>query len=233
MDSFIEYLVIDKGLALSIVFLVLTLPVVATIGSFIRHVIGIRSFGVYTPIALTYAFYELGVVDSTEISYPTLGLKYGLTLILIVFASSTVVHLITKSVKLHYIPKMSLVLTGVVIAILVAMSGGAYFNKAGFISVDVLALLLVITISEQYINVYVNKDGRTAILLGIQTILIALISYILISWDVFRNLLLDYPFHIIIIAIILNIFVGLWLGLRLTEYIRFWDILTDKSSQEE
>jgi hypothetical protein len=230
MTELIKILLEEMDLSSSILILILTLPIVATIVSFARHVIGLKTYGVYAPIALTYAYYELGIIGDSETSQVVQGIKYGLFLTLIVFFSAALVHLITRQIRLHFVPKMSLVLIGVVISVFIVMSAGALFGKAGLISINVLSLLLIILVAEQFINIYANKNGKTAISLGIQTVLLALVSYLLISWEAFQNFILDYPIYILLAAILINFLIGKWKGLRLSEIYRFWDILTSKPS---
>lgn len=230
MTELIKILLEEMDLSSSILILILTLPIVATIVSFARHVIGLKTYGVYAPIALTYAYYELGVIGNSENSQVLQGIKYGLFLTLIVFVSSALVHLVTRQIRLHFVPKMSLVLIGVVISVFITMSLGAMFGKAGLININVLSLLLVILVAEQFINIYANKNGKTAVSLGVQTVLLALLSYLLISWDSFQNFILDYPIYILLATIIINFLIGKWKGLRLSEIYRFWDILTSKPS---
>lgn len=230
MTELIKILLEEMDLSSSILILILTLPIVATIVSFARHIIGLKTYGVYAPIALTYAYYELGIIGDSETSQVMQGIKYGLFLTLIVFFSSALVHLITRQIRLHFVPKMSLVLIGVVISVFIVMSAGALLGKAGLISINVLSLLLIILVAEQFINIYANKNGKTAVSLGIQTVLLALVSYLLISWEAFQNFILNYPIYILLAAILINFLIGKWKGLRLSEIYRFWDILTSKPS---
>jgi hypothetical protein len=44
---------------------------------------------------------------------------------------------------------------------------------------------------------------------------------------VFQNLLINSP-YIILLLFPINYLIGRFTGLRLTEYLRFWDILVDK-----
>ncbi|MCA9382332.1 hypothetical protein KC660_02910 [Candidatus Dojkabacteria bacterium] len=233
MNEYLQFLIYDKNLSELIIYLVLTLPVVATIVSFARHVIGIQTLGIYSPIALTYAFFSLGIINGSVYADTVLGLKYGITLILVVFIASTIMHLITRLVRLHYIPKMAIVLTGVVVAILAIMSLSAHMDKSGFISVNVLALLLIILIAEQYINIYVNKNGKKAMKLGLMTVILAILSYLLISWDVFAKIVLNQPILVLIATIVINLIIGRLTTLRLTEIFRFWDLLTQEPSDEK
>lgn len=233
MNEYLQFLIYEKSLSELIIYLVLTLPVVATIVSFARHVIGVQTLGIYSPIALTYAFFSLGIINGSVYADTVVGLKYGITLILVVFVSATIMHLITRMFRLHYIPKMAIVLTGVVVAILGIMSLSAHLDKSGFISVNVLALLLIILIAEQYINIYVNKNGKKAMRLGLMTVILGILSYLLISWDAFAKLILDQPILILLATVVINLIIGRLTTLRLTEIFRFWDLLTQEPSDEK
>ncbi len=56
---------INQGVSEEAIILLLMLPIVATIIAFSRQVIGIKGFGIYTPLIISFAFLAT-------------GLKYGL-----------------------------------------------------------------------------------------------------------------------------------------------------------
>jgi hypothetical protein len=63
---------LNEGVPFGTVVLILMLPIVATFIAFLRQIVGIKAFGVYTPLLVTFAFLA------------TNGLKYGIAIFLAV-----------------------------------------------------------------------------------------------------------------------------------------------------
>ena len=227
MNPLIEFLIETKGVPETSIILLLMLPLVATIIAFWRQIIGLRTFGIYAPILITFAFYNLGITPVGINLWQ--GLKYGLALALVVFLSASITHELTKKVRLHYLPKMSVLLSVVSLAVFAMLTVASYLNRGGFISVDILPLLLMITVSEQMISMYIKKGRKAAYILTLGTLFISSITYILISWSWLQELMLERP-YISILALLVNLVIGKWTGFRLKEYFRFKSIVAQSDT---
>lgn len=220
MSYFVNYL-IDSGIPANTVILILMLPVIATIVSFMKQIIGITTFGVYTPTIITLTFWIL-------------GLKVGLLTLLIMVLVGTGARFVLKRFRLLYIPKMAVVLTAVALAILAMLIISIRFNlfDAQFFSLSIFPMLILSALTEKFVNIQTGKGFRQAIILTLETVLVSIIAYIAIGGEFFwklkftalQSFMLAYP-EIIIIIIVINIFLGRWTGLRLLEYVRFREVL--------
>ncbi|MCK4891575.1 MAG: hypothetical protein KAS78_02815 [Candidatus Pacebacteria bacterium] len=204
-------LILSQGVDVDTVYLILTLPFIATLIAAFRQLIGIKSFGIYTPLVLTFAFWAV-------------GLKYGLTIFIIIFLTGTVVRYVLKNFRLLYMPRMALVLTVISLAILVLLTVGGYLQKTGLASVSILPILILITLIEKFISTQVEKGFRTAAFLSVETLAISIAGYYFIIWDVFRGLVLNHPEYILLLFAV-NVFLGKWTGVRLSEYLRFREVI--------
>jgi hypothetical protein len=227
MNPLIEFLIETKGIPETSIILLLMLPIVATIIAFWRQIIGLRTFGIYAPILITFAFYQLGITESGINLWQ--GLKYGLTLAIVVFVTASLTHEVTKQIRLHYLPKMSILLTMVTIGVFSTLVLASYLNRGGFVSVDILPLLLMITVSEQMISIYIKKGKKAAYLLTFGTLFISTLSYVLISWTWLQEVILKYP-YISLVMLLLNLIIGKWTAFRLEEYLKFKSILSQSES---
>lgn len=227
MNPLIESLITEQNIPETSIILLLMLPIVATIIAFWRQIIGLRTFGIYAPIVITFAFYQLGITEF-GISLGR-GLKYGWALALVVFFSAGLAHEVTKRVRLHYLPKMSIVLSAVAFAVFGMLILASYLNREGFIAVDILPLLLMITVSEQLISIYIKKGRKATYILTFGTLFISTLSFVLISWDKLQELVLKYP-HFVLITFILNLIIGRWAGFRLKEFFRFNTLMADSEA---
>lgn len=204
-------LIISQGVDIETAYLILALPFVATLIAIFRQIIGIKSFGIYTPLVLTFAFW------ATDI-------KYGLAIFIVIFLTGTVARYALKNFRLLYLPRMAIVLTAISLSILSLLVIGGYLRKTGLASTSILPILIMITLIEKFISAQVEKGLRTATVLSIETLAISIVGYYFITWDVFRSMVLDRPEYILFLFIA-NIFLGRWTGLRLSEYLRFKGVI--------
>lgn len=195
---------------LSLVFF-LMLPVVATVISFARQVIGIKAFGLYVPLIITFAFLATGI-------------KYGTVVFLLTLIVGTGMRFILRKIRLLYLPRMALTLITITISIYVLFLIAIHFDKIGFVQVAVFPVLILVILSEKFIATQIHRDNRVAIILTLETLILATICYYLITWVGFQQFALNYPLIVIGGAIVINLLLGRWTGLRLTEYVRFKEV---------
>lgn len=210
--SFINQYMISQGIPQETVVFLLLLPVVATIIAFSRQIIGIRGFGIYTPLIITFAFLAT-------------GLKYGLAFFMTILLVGTLARLVAKKFRLLYLSRMAIVLTVVALAILAVFWAGAYTNRSGLITASVFAILIMITLVEKFVAAQIERGARGAIILTSETLILSIICYWLISWPLLQRITFNYPFWVISITILINIFLGKWTGLRLSEFFRFREVI--------
>ncbi|MCK4525555.1 MAG: hypothetical protein KAU07_03890 [Candidatus Andersenbacteria bacterium] len=208
--SDIIQLIASQGVSVDTIYLILALPFIATLIAAFRQLIGIKSFGIYTPLVLTFAFWAIGI-------------KYGLAIFIVIFITGTAVRYILKNFRLLYMPRMAIVLTVISLAILALLAVGGYFQKTGLASTSILPILILITLIEKFISTQVEKGFRTAAILSFETLVISIAGYYFIIWDTFRDLVLNHPEYILLLFAV-NIFLGKWTGLRLREYFRFREV---------
>jgi len=204
-------IITTQGVDINTAYLILALPFIATLIVIFRQVIGIKSFGIYTPLVLTFAFW------ATDI-------KYGLAIFIVILLTGTVARYILKNFRLLYLPRMAIVLTAISLSILSLLMIGGYLRKTGLASTSILPILIMITLIEKFISAQAEKGLRTATILSIETLAISIAGYYLITWDMFKNMVLDHPEYILFLFVV-NIFLGKWTGLRLSEYLRFKGVI--------
>ncbi|OGY36723.1 MAG: hypothetical protein A3E36_04080 [Candidatus Andersenbacteria bacterium RIFCSPHIGHO2_12_FULL_45_11b] len=206
----INYLV-NKGVPINSVTLVLMLPVIATILSFSRQVIGLKAFGLVTP-------------TMTTLSFLVMGLPYGLIIFAAVLLSGTLTRLILHKLHLLYLPRMALVLTSASIAILLVFGLSATTDTSILASFSIFPILMLTLLAEEFIALQFKSGARTALTITAWTIILSIGCYFIVSWQLLRTTIVSYP-EIVLLTIPLNIVFGRWSGLRVTEYIRFRHLL--------
>ena len=211
MNQFIT-LALANGIPLDTLVLVLILPIIVTVIAFFRQVIGIKAFGIYTPAIITFALLA------------TNQIKYGITIFVTVIVVGTLTRFILKRARLLYLPRVARMITIVGFSILLLLFVGGTFNRTGLASVSIFPILIMITLVEKFVAVQIEKGGRAAVILAFETLLISIIGYYIASWHFLISAILQYPW-ISLLTIPINIFLGKWTGLRISEYFRFRQIL--------
>lgn len=211
VSPIIEYFVAN-GVPIDTVILLLMLPVIVTLIAFFRQVIGIKAFGIYTPAIVTFAFLA------------TRPVKYGVVVFVSVILVGMLMRYVLKALRILYLPRVAITLSIVAFSILLILGFGGSQHRTGLASVSIFPILIMITIVEKFVVTQIEKGDRTAILLAAETLVISVVGYYLASWTLLIKTIILYPW-VILITIPINIILGKWDGLRLTEYVRFREIL--------
>lgn len=214
LTNFLSYgvnFLVNHGVPINNIVLILMIPVIATILSFARQVIGIKAFGLITPAM-------------TTLSFLVMGLYTGLIVFIVVLLSGTLTRLLLRRLRLLYLPRMALVLTNVSLSILVLLGISAATGRIATLSFSVFPILILTLLAEEFIAVQFTRGVRTALRVTAWTLLLVIICYYIVSWQILRTLLLSYP-EIVLLAIPINILLGRFSGLRVVEYIRFRELM--------
>jgi hypothetical protein len=201
---------VNQGVPLTTVVLLLMFPIIATMIAFLRQVIGIKAFGIYTPSIIIFAFFATGI-------------KYGIVLFVSVILVGMIVRLLMKRFRILYLPRVAITLSIVAIVMLFVLTIGGSFQRTGLAAVSIFPLLIMITLVEKFISTQIEKGNKTAFLLALETLIISIVGYFLLKWGILIKVIVAYPW-IILLTIPINIILGKWTGLRVSEYFRFKEI---------
>ncbi|MBI5155725.1 hypothetical protein HZA45_00470 [Candidatus Peregrinibacteria bacterium] len=208
---------IAKGVPTSTVILLLVLPIIATILAFFKQVVGITTFGLYTPSIIALSFLALGW---------GLGVLFLFFIILTGYATRALM----KRWRLLYIPKVAIILTVVSITLLLLLGTSAFFGVS-VTRETVFILLVMSTLAESFLNLK-TEEGWNAAILGIsETIAVALLCVFIVQWGAFQSILLAYP-ELILLTLVINAVLGRYSGLRLVEYFRFQEVFRHLQEEE-
>ena len=215
LSSLVNYM-LTHGVSSQTVILLLMLPIIATILAFFKQVIGITTFGLYTP-------------SIVALSFLALGWQIGLLFLLFILITGYATRAFMRRWRLLYIPKVAIILTVVSLTVLILLGIGAYVGIT--LSGDTIFVLLIMsTLAESFLQVK-SEEGWKAASFGIgETVLAALFCVFIVQWAFLQSLILAYP-ELILLTVLINIFLGRWTGLRLVEYFRFREVF--KHLQEE
>ena len=209
---------VTEGVPAQTVYLLLMLPVIATLVAFFRQIVGIKAFGIYTPSIITFAFLAFGEK----------GLKYGIAIFLTIIVVGMLSRYLLRYFRLLYLPRVAITLSIVSLAVLLILAFGGSIQRTGLASVDIFPLLIMITLAEKFVSTQIEQGSKTALVLAVETLVISIIGYFIVSRPFIANFILQHPW-VILFTFLVNIGLGKWTGLRLIELLRFRHLLNQKN----
>ncbi len=199
---------VDKGVSANTIVLVLLFPLIAGLIAAARHLLGLTGFGIFVPAMLSVAFLATGI-------------KVGMGMFLIVWFLATISRKITAKLKLQYLPRMALLMWFVSIGVLGVMLAGVNLKLGELSAVSIFPILILMLLTENFIEVQTGKSQREALRVMLQTIVMALTGAVILRLDwVQKQVLLNPELALLLIAAF-DIYVGRYVGLRALEMWKF------------
>lgn len=187
--------------------LLLLLPLGAFLVSVFKNVVGLKTFGVFLPVLIAFAFMEMGTI---------IGLGYFSIIILLIGLLN---YPLEKWGILHT-PKISVMLTAVAFYSIITLY---IFFKTGWLDPTkalVFPIIILTMMSERFARKVEEDSPKEALNVYIQTLIVTLVCVWVLSSTLIQNFLITFPEFLFVFAG-LNLFLGKWIGLRFTEYARF------------
>lgn len=196
---------------------ILLIPLGTLVLSLARNIIGIPTFGIFTPIILTLFF--------RETSFGFGMLFFGVVILVGIFE-----RYILDKFYLLAVPRLSILLT----LVIMLMMGYTLFSADSIISQKHLAFfpIVIVTTNIERLSIMIAEEGlfnTLKTLLG--TLVIAILGYFLYAIDALEMLMFTNP-ELLFSIIGCLILIGKYKGYRLSEFIRFRDLVKQKKKLE-
>ncbi len=185
----------------------LLIPIGALVVSFCRSVIGIETFGTFGPVLLALAFRGI-------------SLWVGLLCLFIIVFCGWILRRILDHLKILVIPRLSIVVTMVVIFILGMMIIGFHFGFQKILFVSLFPMIIITWTIERFSVIQIEDGTPSALKAGLGTMLVAIAAYYLMAVRVLRVYLFAFP-ELLLMIMALLLVLGRYTGIRLTELWRF------------
>jgi transglutaminase-like putative cysteine protease len=191
--------------------ILLLLPFAALITAFMRNVVGLGTFGTFSPALLAMSFIYA-------------DWKTGLTIVVMVITVGLLARSAVERLRLLTVPRLSIILTIVILSVVFGISVLHYLMPAISAEVVLLPMVILTTLIERF-HVSAEEDGIVhTVQLAAGTLLVALLCYLILGWENVGHWVLTYPeSHLFTIAAFVTL--GRYAGYRLTELWRFRDLV--------
>jgi len=208
-------LAIERGVSTNTIVLLLLLPLVATLVSFLHYIVGLSGYGIFMPTMIAVAFLATGFFG-------------GLLLFALILMISILGNMILKKLKIHFWPARAINLMFISVAVFGLMLLTSFINIIDISEISIFPILFMILLSEEFIRTQLVKSQKEAKSLMIGTILLAIVGALIMNSNLIQNLVLRYPGWIILIVLVSNLMIGNYSGIRLMEIKRFKGAIRDK-----
>jgi uncharacterized protein with transglutaminase domain/transglutaminase superfamily protein len=191
--------------------ILLLLPFAALITTFLRNVVGLGTFGTFSPALLAMSFIYA-------------DWRTGLAVLVMVMIVGLVARGALERLRLLTVPRLSIILTVVILCVVFGISLLHYWMPA--ISAEVVLLpMVILTMLIERFHVSAEEDGvMHTVQLAAGTLLVAILCYLILGWERVGQWVLTYPeAHFFTIAAFIGL--GRYAGYRLTELWRFRDLV--------
>ena len=191
--------------------LVLLLPLGALVTSLFRNVVGIRTFGTFTPTLIA-----LSLVSS--------DCKLGTMVLVVTLIIGLLCRMMLNRLKLLAVPRLGIILTAVVLCLVIGVSVFEFMGVAPTAR-SILLPVVIITMMIERFFITLEEDGSktSASVLG-GTVAVVICCFALLNSAFLGNLFLAFPEIQLLIAAAF-IMIGRYSGYRLTELWRFRDLV--------
>ncbi|HCC67686.1 TPA: hypothetical protein DEP90_00520 [Patescibacteria group bacterium] len=210
--------ILSNGISNQTLELLIAIPVLVTLVSIGRYILGSKTYGIYAPIILS-------------IAYSYTGLRYGLVITTVVIITSLLSHRVLRKIRMHYITRVAinyciLTISLIIFLILINRYGLTLENMTNIPS---LAIISIAALGDFFTKQYIRKSLKTSLLTLFSTLVISILGWYVITRDLLSTYLIN-NLWIIPILILINLFIGQFKGLRIKDILRFKSILKEKEN---
>jgi hypothetical protein len=200
---------VAEGVPVNTVVLILLLPILATLVAFTRLIVGLPSLGMLVPIALAYTFVALGV-------------SLGLIILGAVVLASFVSRGLLKDLEVMQLPKHALSMLILSLFVFAALTASIMLDIEGVREISIFPVLILTLLGDSIVAIQLRSSLKDTIVVTSVTIALGLLGFITATLPSIRDTIILYP-ELILLTIPINILIGRYFGLRVTEYFRFKD----------
>lgn len=185
----------------------LLVPIGGFVMAFLRNVIGVPTFGTFTPVLIALAFRETQLLN-------------GLILFTLVVILGLTVRFYFERLGLLLVPRLAAVLC-VVVLLLVAI--GVVSNELDIetgLSVALFPMVILTMVIERMSIVWEERGPAEAIVEGCGSLAVASAAYLVMSVHEIQHLVFVFP-ELLLVVLAASLLLGRYKGYRLSELMRF------------
>jgi hypothetical protein len=205
------------SIPMNILQFLLVIPLGVAVVVISRNIIGIDTYGTFLPALMAMAFQGIGLLP-------------GIFAFVFVLTVTVLVRIPLNSLGLLHTPKLAVMMIAVIISLLGLTVISNILKVEVFSGLNTTALLpiAILTITSERVALTIEEEGLLhTVSLMLQTLLVMSISYGVMSSVALQALQIAFP-ELLLGIVALNLWIGSWTGIRVTEMIRFRSLFSGK-----
>ena len=190
---------------------ILMLPVGALIVVLFRNVVGMPTFGTFLPALLAAAAGETGAL-------------FGVVAVLVVVGAVAAARWGVQRLELLHSPTLAILLAAVVFTLLSVSMVAERLGVLPLTRVTLFPIAVLAICAERFYLSLTEHGGTTAGKELAGTLAVMLACYVVMNSLALQVLVIGFPV-VIFLVVAANVYLGRWVGMRLSEYRRFRGLL--------
>ncbi len=190
---------------------VLMLPMGALIVVLFRNVVGLPTFGTFLPALIAAAASETGIYWGI----------LGVVLLVLVVGS---LRIGLRRLELLHSPAMAILLAAVVITMLAISLLAERFGIRQLTRITFFPIAVLAISAERFYASLTEQGSRTALQELAGTIAVVFACYVVMGSRALQVLVIGFP-EVLLLVVAVNLYLGRWTGIRISEYLRFKNVL--------
>jgi hypothetical protein len=203
---------IDQGVPANTIVILLMFPLVAALVAFSRQVVGLSGFGILVPSLVSVAFLSTGVWG-------------GLVLFGAILITATLARMVVRKIRLPYLPRMAVLIWAVALGALMLMLLTSNMGMMELVKAGIFPVLLFTLLAESFVEAQITRTFQAAAIATLETIVLAVVAYWIISAAWLQSWVLSNPEAAVLSILLIDLLIGRYKGLRLSEVARFRPII--------
>jgi hypothetical protein len=190
---------------------ILMLPVGALVVVLFRNVIGMPTFGTFLPALLAAAAGETGA-------------GWGVLAVVLVVAAVAAVRAGVQRLELLHSPSLAILLAGVVLSLILIAMAAEKLGVAPLTRVTSFPIAVLAISAERFYLSLTEHGPRDAGKELAGTLAVMLACFVVMNSLALQVLVIGFP-EVIFLVVAADLYLGRWVGMRLSEYVRFRHLL--------
>ncbi len=204
------------GIPLDLLKIVIMIPLGAVVVVIFRNVLGLRTFGTFLPALIAAA------AVNTGFWWGAIGF-----VVLLLLASG--VRRLCAHLELLHSPQLAVLLTAVIGAMLLTAFVADAHGLARLARISLFPVAILAITAERFTLVEIEEGPLDAWATLLRTLVVVYFCHLTMSSLALQILMLGFP-ELLLVVVAIDIWLGRWMGLRLTEWVRFRGLLRPKGA---
>ncbi len=208
LNAFNMYKIFESiGISQNLLKIILMIPLGALVVVIFRNVIGFETFGTFLPALIATAARET-------------GLWWGLAGFFFIILISALLRKFLDYLQLLHSPKMAVMLTVVVILMMLMTIFAVQSSMFDLAHISLFPIAILAITAERFAIIQEEQGFLKALRISFFTAVVIMAAYAVMSSHFMNSLIIAFP-ELLLFLIVLNLWLGKWVGMRLSEFVRF------------